>query len=120
MGHKDMGITYLLWFFFGVFGIHRFYLERPVSGVIYLLTFGVFGIGWLIDVCLIPAMVEHYNTHHAHHHHTEVIYTQPSYTVVQPTYAPQTAYTVAAQPTYSAQPVTYQANPYPPPQNPYV
>jgi len=59
----------LLWFFLGIFGVHRFYLERHVSGIIYLLTLGLFGIGWLVDICLIPSMVEHYNIHHDEHHH---------------------------------------------------
>ena len=27
--HKDLGCTYILWFFFGVFGVHRFYLGIP-------------------------------------------------------------------------------------------
>jgi TM2 domain-containing membrane protein YozV len=42
-------------------GIHRFYLNRPISGIIWLLTGGLFGIGWLIDLCLIPGMVEEEN-----------------------------------------------------------
>ena len=64
----DVCVAYILWFFFGLLGIHRFYLGRPISGIIWLLTVGVFGIGWLIDICLIPGMVEDYN-HRYHHHH---------------------------------------------------
>jgi hypothetical protein len=44
-----------------VAGIHRFYLGRPASGVLYLLTWGFFGIGTIIDLFLIPGMVEHEN-----------------------------------------------------------
>jgi TM2 domain-containing membrane protein YozV len=39
----------------------RFYLNRPISGVVYLLTGGLLGIGWLIDICLIPGIVDEEN-----------------------------------------------------------
>jgi hypothetical protein len=38
--------------------LQRFYVGRPVSGLVWLFTFGLFGIGWLIDVFLIPEFVE--------------------------------------------------------------
>jgi TM2 domain-containing membrane protein YozV len=44
-----------LWIF-GFTGSHRFYFGRPVSGTIWFLTLGLLGIGWLIDVFLIPWM----------------------------------------------------------------
>ncbi|BBO55664.1 hypothetical protein CLAM6_09750 [Cobetia sp. AM6] len=50
---KTMG--YLLWIF-GFLGAHRFYYGKPVTGTIWLFTFGLLGIGWLIDLFLIPAM----------------------------------------------------------------
>jgi TM2 domain-containing membrane protein YozV len=48
-------IGYLLWLF-GFTGSHRFYYGRPVSGTIYFFTLGLFFIGWLIDLFLIPGM----------------------------------------------------------------
>lgn len=37
-------------------GAHRFYYGRPISGTIYFFTLGVFLIGWIVDLFLIPAM----------------------------------------------------------------
>ena len=37
---KSKGVAYLLWFFLGWAGIHRFYCCKWVSGFIWLLTFG--------------------------------------------------------------------------------
>jgi len=48
-------IGYLLWLF-GFLGAHRFYYGRPVTGTIWLCTLGLLGIGWLVDLFLIPAM----------------------------------------------------------------
>ena len=50
---KSRTIALLLCFFLGFFGAHRFYAGRYLRGVIYLFTFGVFGIGWLVDLVLI-------------------------------------------------------------------
>ena len=40
----------------GFIGAHRFYYGRPVSGTIYFFTFGLFLIGWIVDLFLIPGM----------------------------------------------------------------
>ena len=48
-------IGYLLWIF-GFTGAHRFYYGRPITGAIWFFTLGLLGIGWLIDLCLIPGM----------------------------------------------------------------
>lgn len=53
--------AYALWFFLGFFGAHRFYVGRPASGLVWLLTCGLFGIGWLVDFFLIPEFVEEHN-----------------------------------------------------------
>jgi TM2 domain-containing membrane protein YozV len=48
-------IGYILWIF-GFLGSHRFYYGRPISGTIYFFTLGLFFIGWIIDLFLIPGM----------------------------------------------------------------
>ena len=48
-------IGYLLWLF-GFLGAHRFYYGKPVTGTIWFFTLGLLGIGWLIDLFLIPSM----------------------------------------------------------------
>ena len=48
-------IGYVVWIF-GFLGAHRFYYGRQISGTIYLFTFGLFFIGWIVDLFLIPGM----------------------------------------------------------------
>jgi TM2 domain-containing membrane protein YozV len=48
-------VGYLLWIF-GFLGAHRFYFGRPISGTVYLFTFGLLGIGWIIDLFLMPSL----------------------------------------------------------------
>jgi len=54
-GTHQKAIGYILWVF-GFTGSHRFYYGKPISGTIYFLTLGLFGIGWFIDLFLIPGM----------------------------------------------------------------
>jgi TM2 domain-containing membrane protein YozV len=51
---------YVLWIF-GFLGAHRFYYGKPISGSIWFLTVGLFLVGWIIDLFLIPAMAEQAN-----------------------------------------------------------
>ena len=48
-------IGYILWIV-GFTGAHRFYYGKPVTGTIWFFTLGLLGIGWLIDLFLIPGM----------------------------------------------------------------
>jgi hypothetical protein len=54
---KSLLFTYLLWLIGGLLGVHKFYLGRPVVGLIYLFTGGLFFIGWIIDFFTLPRQV---------------------------------------------------------------
>ena len=60
---KSTGTAFLLWAlcFLGAAGVHRFYTRRYVTGVIWLLTFGLLGIGQFIDLFLIEGLVRDAN-----------------------------------------------------------
>eukprot|EP01112_Ceratiomyxa_fruticulosa_P017435 TRINITY_DN542_c0_g1_i1.p1 TRINITY_DN542_c0_g1~~TRINITY_DN542_c0_g1_i1.p1 ORF type:complete len:217 (-),score=36.10 TRINITY_DN542_c0_g1_i1:146-796(-) len=50
--------AYLLWLFFGVFGAHRFYVGKWRTGLLWFLTLGMFGLGWLVDMFCIPTWMK--------------------------------------------------------------
>jgi TM2 domain-containing membrane protein YozV len=51
----SLGVGYVLWLF-GFTGAHRFYFGKPVSGTIWFCTLGLLGVGWLIDLFLMPSL----------------------------------------------------------------
>lgn len=53
MSEKSKSTAFLLCYFLGVFGVHRFYIGRWKTAVLMLLTIGGLGIWWLIDTVLI-------------------------------------------------------------------
>jgi len=60
---NDVKTSYLFWLFwiFGAAGVHRLYNRKIASGILYLVTWGFFGIGQIIDLVLIPEMVDEHN-----------------------------------------------------------
>ena len=58
---KETWIAYILWFFLGILGIHKFYVNKTGWGILYLFTGGIIGIGLLIDLFTIPSQVRNYN-----------------------------------------------------------
>lgn len=48
-GAKNKWVALLLCLFLGFFGIHKFYEGKILLGIVYLCTFGLFGIGWFVD-----------------------------------------------------------------------
>ena len=53
MSEKSRLATLLICIYFGIFGGHRFYVRKTGTGIIWLLTLGVFGIGLIVDLIMI-------------------------------------------------------------------
>lgn len=48
-GPLDYSVAWLLLTFLGIFGVHRMYMGKWPTGILYLFTLGLFGLGWLYD-----------------------------------------------------------------------
>ena len=47
---KKKGVALILCIFLGLLGVHNFYVGRIGRGILFLLTGGLFSIGWLVDI----------------------------------------------------------------------
>ena len=61
MGDIDYNVAWLLLGFLGLLGIHRFYMGKIITGIIYLLTGGLLGLGWLYDLWYLNEQVDEIN-----------------------------------------------------------
>lgn len=62
-GELDYTIGWILLTFLGVFGVHRFYMGKWITGIIYLLTGGLFLLGWLYDLWTLNEQIDQINSH---------------------------------------------------------
>ncbi|MEQ9409242.1 MAG: TM2 domain-containing protein [Fuerstiella sp.] len=62
-GPYDHTVAWLLLTFLGAFGVHRFYLGKWVTGIIWLFTGGLFLLGWLYDLWTLNEQVSDRNQH---------------------------------------------------------
>ncbi|MBC7772474.1 MAG: NINE protein [Pyrinomonadaceae bacterium] len=60
---RSTGTAYILWFLclIGLCGVHRLYAGKVFTGLLWLFTFGLLGIGQFIDLFLIPNMIDRNN-----------------------------------------------------------
>jgi len=61
---KSKGTAYVLWLvgLFGILGLHRFYLGKIGTGILWFFSVGVLGVGALIDLFTLGQQVDAYNT----------------------------------------------------------
>ena len=50
---QNKWVAFFLCLFLGFIGIHRFYVGKVGTGILYLFTGGIFGIGWIVDLIMI-------------------------------------------------------------------
>ena len=60
-GDKNYNVTWILLTFLGIFGVHRFYLGKWVTGLIWLFTGGVFLLGILYDYLTLNEQIDKAN-----------------------------------------------------------
>jgi TM2 domain-containing membrane protein YozV len=60
-GDTDYNLAWLLLIFLGIFGVHRFYMGKYITGAIYLLSGGIFGIGYVYDILTLNDQIAEQN-----------------------------------------------------------
>lgn len=60
-GKYDYSVAWILQTFLGLFGIHRFYMGKLWTGLLWLCTAGLFGIGYVYDFCTLNGQIHERN-----------------------------------------------------------
>jgi len=60
-GPIDFSVAWILLAFLGLLGVHRFYLRKWVTAILYLVTAGLFGLGYLYDLCTLNSQISEAN-----------------------------------------------------------
>jgi len=60
-GAVDYNLAWILLTFLGIFGVHRFYMGKIITGLIYLFTLGLFGLGVLYDFLTLNGQISERN-----------------------------------------------------------
>lgn len=60
-GPLNYNITWILLTFLGFLGVHRFYMGKWITGIIWFFTGGLFVVGWLYDLCTLNGQVHEIN-----------------------------------------------------------
>ena len=60
-GRKDYNLSWIFLTFLGIFGVHRFYLGKWITGLIWLCTGGLFLLGLLYDLWTLNEQVDEVN-----------------------------------------------------------
>jgi len=61
-GDYDYTLSWVLLTFLGIFGVHRFYQGKVISGIVYLLTGGLFLVGVLYDYWTLNEQIDKLNS----------------------------------------------------------
>jgi len=61
VGPIDYSVAWILLVFLGLFGVHRMYMGKWLTGLLYLVTFGLFGLGWLYDLWTLNRQIDERN-----------------------------------------------------------
>ncbi len=60
-GDVDYSLGWILLTYLGLFGIHRFYMGKIGTGILYLISGGLFGIGWIYDFWTLNTQISEIN-----------------------------------------------------------